>query len=149
MSLTKRIQGITLVEVMIAIYVFGIGILVILRMVVANITRLYDIRNKDTAVGLAKEGIDLVFHQRDSNIEKGMPRYCSSVVLSGSSRVCERSFLSTGSSMMYSISRPITGLYYFQPLVATSATQLRYHSSTIYSLSGIDYNGTRYSHEIT
>jgi hypothetical protein len=39
-------------------------------MLISNISRLYDIRTKDTAVSLAKEAMDIVFHLRDSNIEK-------------------------------------------------------------------------------
>jgi Tfp pilus assembly protein PilV len=48
----KLFPAITLVEVLIAIYIFGIGILVILRMLISNISWLYDLRAKDTAVSL-------------------------------------------------------------------------------------------------
>lgn len=149
MSLTKWWKGITLIEVVIAIYVFGVGILVILRMLISNIGWLYDIKTKDMAVSLAKEGIDIVFHQRDSNIEKGMPRYCAGVIFSWGNRTCERDFLNGGTSGVYIVSRPITGLYTFSPSVGTADRQLRYHSGIIYSLSGIDYPGVRYTHEMT
>ena len=54
MSLMKknRFLAITLIEVLIAIYIFGIGILVILRMLISNISWLYDLIAKDTAVSL-------------------------------------------------------------------------------------------------
>jgi Tfp pilus assembly protein PilV len=48
----KLFPAVTLVEVLIAIYIFGIGILVILRMLISNISWLYDLRAKDTAVSL-------------------------------------------------------------------------------------------------
>lgn len=149
MSVTKWWKGISLIEVVIAIYVFGIGILVILKMLVSNIGWLYDIKTKDMAVSLAKEGIDIVFHQRDSNIEKGMPRYCAGVIFSWGSWECERDFLNWWTSWTYIVSRPVTGLYAFSPSVGTADRQLRYHSGVIYSLSGMDYNGVRYTHEIT
>ena len=48
----KGLGGMSLIEVLIAIYIFGIGILVIFRMIISNITWLYDLRAKDTAVSL-------------------------------------------------------------------------------------------------
>lgn len=149
MRINRKIHAISLVEVMIAIYIFGVGILVILRMLVSNISRLYDIKIKDTAVSLAKESMDIIYHMRDSNMEKGMSRDCASVVYSGWSWICAYSLLSSASWSFFTVSWTVTGLYTLDQLVSTGDAQvsLYYHTGELYALSWTSYTWFRYNHD--
>ncbi|MBB1557413.1 MAG: prepilin-type N-terminal cleavage/methylation domain-containing protein [candidate division SR1 bacterium] len=69
-----RKKAFTLIEILIVIVIFGVGILAILS-IMANSVKNFDTINMQTrATLLAKEGIDLAFHHRDSNLEQGYPR---------------------------------------------------------------------------
>ncbi len=148
MSLMKknRLFAITLIEVLIAIYIFGIGILVILRMLISNISRLYDLRAKDTAVSLWKEAMDIVFHLRDSNIEKGMQWDCASIIQVWLSRECESSLL-TSSMNKYKVDRSLTGLYLFDEIISTGEAVLWYHTWVVYIQSWVSYTWFWYNHD--
>lgn len=64
----RRIRlGFTLIEAMVVIAVFSIGVLAVLKMVTYNISAADTIRLKTTASFLAKESMSLVFNLRDSN----------------------------------------------------------------------------------
>lgn len=144
--LLTRLRAITLIEVLIAIYVFGIGVLVIMRMLISNVSWLYDLRAKDTAVSLWKEAIDLVFHLRDSNIEKWMPRDCVSISQPGGSWECDGSLLSSWLSR-YRVNFSLTWLYTFEPIATTGEAVLYYHTWAMYVLSGQAYTWFWYNHE--
>ncbi len=66
----------TFVEVMIALAVFAIGILAVLRLVTQNLVTMDTTQMRTTATFLAKEWIELVYNMRDSNIAKWLPRDC-------------------------------------------------------------------------
>ena len=69
-----RKKAFTLIEILIVIVIFWVGILAILS-IMANSVKNFDTINMQTrATLLAKEGIDLAFHHRDSNLEQGYPR---------------------------------------------------------------------------
>lgn len=145
-KLWKKIIWITLIEVLIAIYIFGIGILVILRMLISNISRLYDLRAKDTAVSLAKEAIDIVFNLRDSNIEKWMNRDCGTITYT-TSWVCSNSLLSWSTLSRYIVDVWLTWMYSLIPINSTGEAALRYHTWTWYVSSGVSYTWFRYNHD--
>lgn len=145
---TKKISAISLIEVLIAIYIFGIGILVILRMLISNISWLYDLRAKDTAVSLWKEAIDIVFHLRDSNIEKGMTRDCVSVLFTWWGWICEDDFL-TSSLNRYRLDWSLTWMYQLEPIVSTGDAVLWYHTWIIYTQSWQSYTWFWYNHDET
>lgn len=69
-------SGFTFIEVMIVIAVFSIGVLAVLKMVIANMSAMDSINTRTTATFLAKEGIALVYSLRDSNRLAGLPRDC-------------------------------------------------------------------------
>lgn len=141
-------KWITLIEVMISIYIFGVGVLVIMRMLLSNIFWLYDLKAKNTAVSLAKEGIDIVFHLRDSNIEKGMWWNCAAIADGWGSRSCSSDLLNT-SLDRYVLNRSLTWLYALSGINDTGGALLRYHTGIIYSLSGQDYTWFWYNHDET
>lgn len=69
-----RKKAFTLIEILIVIVIFWVGILAILS-IMANSVKNFDTINMQTrATLLAKEWIDLAFHHRDSNLEQGYPR---------------------------------------------------------------------------
>ena len=69
-----RKKAFTLIEILIVIVIFWVGILAILS-IMANSVKNFDTINMQTrATLLAKEGMDLAFHHRDSNLEQGYPR---------------------------------------------------------------------------
>ncbi len=143
----KLFSAITLIEVLIAIYIFGIGILVILRMLISNISWLYDLRAKDTAVSLWKETMDIIFHLRDSNIEKGMPWDCASISFWGT-WTCSWSLL-TSSLNRYRVNRSLTWLYELESIATTWDAVLWYHTGIIYTQSWVDYTWFWYNHDTT
>ncbi len=72
----KTIQAFTLIEVIIAIAIFSIGVLTVLNLLVNNLYFLDKASTKTQASFLAKEGIELVYNLRDSNKLKAYPRNC-------------------------------------------------------------------------
>ena len=68
--------GFTFIEVMIAITVFAIGVLAVLRLITQNLVTLDITQMRTSATFLAKEWIELVYNMRDSNIEKWLPWDC-------------------------------------------------------------------------
>jgi Tfp pilus assembly protein PilV len=55
---------------MIAITVFAIGVLAVLRLLTSNLVMMDKTENRTIATFLAKEGIEMVYNMRDSNIQK-------------------------------------------------------------------------------
>lgn len=66
----------TFIEVMIAIVVFSIGILTVLKMVTNNLETMDKNNVKIQATLLAKEWIELAYNLRDSNIKKELSWNC-------------------------------------------------------------------------
>jgi len=66
----------TFIEVIIAITVFAIGVLAVLRLITQNLVTLDITQMRTSATFLAKEGIELVYNMRDSNIAKWLPWDC-------------------------------------------------------------------------
>ncbi|HPC34530.1 MAG TPA: prepilin-type N-terminal cleavage/methylation domain-containing protein [Candidatus Absconditabacterales bacterium] len=72
----KKKYAFTFIEVMIAIVIFSVGILAVLSLVTHNLKSMDRNNLKLQATLLAKEGIELVYNLRDSNIEKELPWNC-------------------------------------------------------------------------
>lgn len=69
-------KAFTLIEIIIAIVIFAIGILAVFRLVTTNL-KLMDTNNMRTqAMVLAKEWIELVYNLRDANREKELSWNC-------------------------------------------------------------------------
>lgn len=72
----KKRSAFTLIEVIIAITVFAIGVLAVLRLIIQNLVTLDVTQSRTTATFLAKEWIELVYNMRDSNLGKSLPWNC-------------------------------------------------------------------------
>ncbi|MFA7298070.1 MAG: prepilin-type N-terminal cleavage/methylation domain-containing protein [Candidatus Absconditabacterales bacterium] len=72
----RKKSGFTFIEVIIAITVFAIGVLAVLRLITQNLVTLDITQMRTNATFLAKEGIELVYNMRDSNISKGLAWNC-------------------------------------------------------------------------
>lgn len=72
----KHKSWFTFIEVIIAITVFAIWVLAVLRLIIQNLVTLDTTQMRTTAAFLAKEGIELVYNMRDSNIAKWLPWDC-------------------------------------------------------------------------
>ena len=69
-----RQKGFTLIEILVVIVVFGVGILAILTMLTNSIGYFDTVNMQTRATMLAKEALDLAYSHRDSNLEQGYPR---------------------------------------------------------------------------
>ncbi len=72
----KRRAAFTFIEVIIAISVFAVGVLAVLRLITQNLVTLDITEARTTSTFLAKEWIELIYNMRDSNIQKSLPRDC-------------------------------------------------------------------------
>ncbi len=72
----KRRLAFTFIEILVAITVFAIGVLAVLRLITQNLITLDVTETRTTATFLAKEGIELVYNMRDSNNQKSLPWDC-------------------------------------------------------------------------
>ena len=68
-----RKRAFTLVEILIVVFVFGVGILAVLKLLTNSLGYFDAITMKTKATLLAKEGIEIAYGFRDSNIEQGYP----------------------------------------------------------------------------
>lgn len=66
----------TLIEILIAITVFAIGVLAVLRVLTWNLSIMDQTSMKLQSTVLAKEWLELVYNLRDSNLEKKLPWNC-------------------------------------------------------------------------
>lgn len=69
-----RKKAFTLIEILIVIFVFGVGILAVLNVLTKSLGYFDAISMKTKATLLAKEGMEIAYTIRDSNIEQGYPR---------------------------------------------------------------------------
>lgn len=67
----------TLIETIIAILIFSIWILTILVVISKNVLTADRIKNKTTATFLAKEWIEIIYNQRDTNLDKWLAWNCT------------------------------------------------------------------------
>lgn len=72
--MTKK--GFTLIEIMIVLLVFSVGVLAVLRLILHNMSTMNDLEAKTTATFLAKEWLELAYNTRDSNRLASLPRDC-------------------------------------------------------------------------
>lgn len=76
MILSKIKKAFTLVEMLIAILVFSIGVLAVLNLITDNLWIMSRLDIKNQSNFLWKEAIELVFNMRDSNLVKKLPWNC-------------------------------------------------------------------------
>ncbi len=66
----------TFVEILIALTVFAVGILAVLRLVTQNLVILDTVHLRSTATFLAQEWLALIYTMRDANLSKSLPWDC-------------------------------------------------------------------------
>ncbi len=72
----QKKSAFTFIEVMIAIVIFSVGILTIMRLITDNLETMDKNNIKIQATLLAKEGIELVYNMRDANLKKELSWNC-------------------------------------------------------------------------
>lgn len=138
----------TLLEVMIAIIIFWVGILTVMWTITSNIWRLYEIREKDAAIMIAKEWMDMMYHVRDSNIEREWFWNCA-VTDVGAIDACDE-FFYDDSEKYFTIGMSLTWTYSINVIPTTwdISTTIWYHTWTLYtSVSWATLTGFWYNHE--
>jgi prepilin-type N-terminal cleavage/methylation domain-containing protein len=80
-------KSFTLVETLIVIAVFGIGILAVLYGIAQTLSQQDRAKTQITSSFLAREGIELMYNLRDSNYHKELPWNCIFQVIEDSAVV--------------------------------------------------------------
>ena len=65
MQSTKK--GFSIIEVLLATFVLSVGLVAVVTLLSSSLSKSFDNRKIITATGLAQEGIELVYHVRDTN----------------------------------------------------------------------------------
>jgi len=141
------LQWVTLIEVIFAIIIFWTWILVILSTITSNIRWLYDIKEKDIALSIAKEWIDIVYHVRDSNLERGLFWDCAVIDLSEDD-ACGWFFYEWSSTTRHIINFDKDWLYSMDPFTTSWAAQIWYHEDVLFTFSGSDISWFWYDHNM-
>lgn len=126
----------TLLEVVFGLLIFGAGVVVIMHMVTKNIHWIHELSYKNTATLLAKEWLEVAFHQRDMMYSRGLPWSCIGTDATG---VCDRFLLDEwANSSLYRLVAHPTVWYRIEPLQ-------RMEDSRLYTISLPDA-ATWYTH---
>jgi len=72
-------KGLTLIEIIVALFVFAVGMLAVVRTITTSISLITVTKLKTQAIALAKEGMDEMFNIRDTNLARGLNRNCAFV----------------------------------------------------------------------
>ena len=75
-SKIQNYKWMTLIEILIAIFVFGVGILSITTLMTRNIATTQRVHTQNTALILAREGMEMLYNYRDTNTILGYERNC-------------------------------------------------------------------------
>lgn len=131
----------TLIEILVALVVFGIWILSIFALVTNNIWLVQKVKVKTTATFLAREWLEYAFNQRDTNLFKWVDWKCAKL---DSNYNCFSYF---GIWNAYRLEKSFTWSYIFVPTSTDfSSNVLYFHSGSI----NIDNNYSSwywYSHD--
>lgn len=69
----------TVIEIIIALIIFGIWMITLLRAIVYYIAMGDEVKMKSEAMLLAKESMDIVYNQRDTNLHRSVKRQCARI----------------------------------------------------------------------
>lgn len=72
----QKKKAFTFIEIMIAIVIFSVGILTVMKLITDNLETMDQNNVKIQATLLAKEGIELVYNMRDANLKKELSWNC-------------------------------------------------------------------------
>ncbi len=73
----KQKSWLSLIEVLIAIVIFAVGILAVLRMVTHSLLTIDKVKIQTDAAMLASQGMQMVYTVRNTNLLKALPRNCA------------------------------------------------------------------------
>lgn len=78
-----KVLAMTLIEVLIAIFVFAIGILSIITLMTRNISTTQRVHTQNTALILAREWMEMLYNYRDTSSILGYERNCGHITIEG------------------------------------------------------------------
>lgn len=93
---TKKITWLSLIEVLIAILVFAVGILAVLQLTVRTLTSIHQIQLRSQGTQLAAQWLELMETIRNTNIQKWLPRDCIQGEIVQGAYTCLLDFRSAG-----------------------------------------------------
>lgn len=76
-----KLLAMTLVEILIAIFVLGVGILSITTLMTRNLSTTQRVHTQNTALILAREGMEMLYNYRDTNTILWYERNCGHITL--------------------------------------------------------------------
>lgn len=124
---SKQPKAITLIEILISIAVFSVGILSVSYLIISNIGLSERAKMKTTATMLAKEWIELVYNRRDTNIKKWRLRNCLELDANSYDGTCGYYFhdpADTNGTTKRTIATYFDKWYVFQPAGNLANTKL-------------------------
>ncbi len=124
----------TLIEVLITIVVFSIGILTILSIITGSLSLGSRSRNRTTATMLAKEWLEMMYNIRDTNLDKAQTRWC--IALNNSNN-CDDNM--TGDNVIYTIESMNNGI---KVLDGTTFASRRLYITTGNNITTYSHTGT-------
>lgn len=138
-------SGFTLIEVIIAITVFSVGVLTVLNLIMYNLSTIDKVQTKITATILAKEWLELAYNIRDTNIQKWFARDCllkpaSEINVNEDAEtetedVCAMHFASGDENTVYQFGFS-TGQYYFYDSSIWSGFDELFEANRVYYYTG-------------
>jgi hypothetical protein len=135
----KWYSALTLIEIVIAIFIFGIGILGIIQTMIKNIETLTMVKLYHQANFLAKEWIDLFINKRNSNILQWLPADClifdEDLLLTSSP--CTVTFTSWADSLFFVVWIDQERLYWIQKISSPDDDMSQLHLCKQWSHSGM------------
>jgi type II secretory pathway pseudopilin PulG len=75
----KQRAWFTIIEILIAIVIFGIGMISLLRAIVYFVASADEAKQKAVGIMLAKEAMDVIYNQRDTNSMRSVRWDCASI----------------------------------------------------------------------
>ena len=145
-------KAFTLIEVLIAITVFSVGVLAVLNLIMNNLWTLDKIQTKITATLLAKEGIEIAYNIRDSNLQKWFAWDCilktaeeisASENLGADFDVCEAHFSSGFEDKVLQVGFDPKGYYFAHPVTIESGSFAELFSGNRLSYFTQEINGQK------
>lgn len=134
----QKQKGQTLIETLVAAFILAMGITAALGLASYSLNATTQIKQQVIAMGLAREGVEVIKNMRDTNWLKGtLTANCRDFTTGANNALCYNSWL-TGTGGGYDISSPGASANYYLSL-NTSPTQQR-----IWSITRVTGNQERY-----
>lgn len=93
----SKFRWMTLIEVLLAMIIFGIWIMSIFSAISWALWSLQESSKKTAAVFLAKEGIDILIYNKNQALSHGLPWNCAAISLDNSNGwICDHTLLDPG-----------------------------------------------------